>query len=71
MKRYLVATAQQPATISELQVLLDAFVELYKTRRPHRSLPGHMAPAEAYRARPKATPGERGDDSHGRVRRDV
>ena len=54
------------ATIAELQTHLDAFVEVYNHRRPHRSLP-HQA--TAYTARPKADPATR-TDTHNRVRTD-
>lgn len=70
MKRWLRAQPDQPATIGELQGLLDTFVELYNNNRPHRSLPGRSTPARAYRLRPKATPRERSDDTHWRVRTD-
>jgi transposase InsO family protein len=70
LKAWLHAQPNQPATIAELQALLDTFVELYNTRRPHRSLPQRSTPAVAYAARPKATPGNRGDDTHYRVRHD-
>jgi transposase InsO family protein len=69
LKRWL-AAQPQPATIEELQALLDAFVEHYNLRRPHRSLPGSSTPAGAYRARPKATAADR-NDAHDRVRHDV
>jgi transposase InsO family protein len=70
MKVWLRAQADQPATISELQRLLNVFVELYNTRRPHRSLPARCTPDVAYTARPKAAPGDRSDDTHFRVRHD-
>ena len=70
MKKWLHAQSPQPTTLAELQTLLDAFVEAYNHRRPHRSLPHRCTPATAYTARPKATPGDRGDDTHNRVRRD-
>ncbi|MEP7204409.1 MAG: integrase core domain-containing protein, partial [Ilumatobacteraceae bacterium] len=56
----------QPATITELQALLDTFTELYNHHRPHRSLPHRSTPAVAYTTRPKATPGTR-NDPHYRV----
>jgi len=59
-----------PSTIAELQALLDVFVDIYNTRRPHRSLPQRSTPAVAYAARPKAGPGDRSDDTHFRVRHD-
>ena len=68
LKRFL---AKQPkaATLAELQTQLDAFVDEYNHRRPHRSLPHQATPATSYTARPKATPGER-LDTHDRVRSD-
>jgi transposase InsO family protein len=59
----------QPATIAELQALLDTFTELYNQQRPHRSLPHRATPAVIYHARPKASPTVL-DDPHQRVRRD-
>ena len=61
----------QPATIVELQTLLDEFGHDYNTRRPHRSLRHSATPAVAYTTRPKAAPGADGiDDPHWRVRHD-
>jgi transposase InsO family protein len=71
MKRWLGAQSDQPATIEELQALLDEFRVHYNSERPHRSLPDRQTPADAYAARPKAAPGDRSDDAHDRVRRDV
>jgi transposase InsO family protein len=70
MKNWLAAQSGQPATLAELQALLDTFASTYNTRRPHRSLPGRAAPATAYAARPKARPGDRAADTHDRVRTD-
>jgi transposase InsO family protein len=70
MKNWLRAQPAQPATLAELQSLLGAFAGIYNTRRPHRSLPGRATPATAYTARPKAVPGDRGADTHDRVRTD-
>ncbi len=70
MKKWLAAQPVQPATIADLQGLLDAFVATYNHRRPHRSLPQRATPATIYAARPKATPGDRDADTHDRVRRD-
>lgn len=62
--------AQPPATtVTELQAQLDAFVEEYNHRRPHRSLAHHATPTAAYTARPKADPANR-TDTHNRVRHD-
>jgi hypothetical protein len=57
------------ATLVQLQTQLDAFVETYNHRRPHRSLPHQATPATAYTARPKADPATR-TDTHNRVRTD-
>ena len=70
MKNWLHAQPAQPASIAELQTLLDAFVATYNQDRPHRSLPHRATPATAYAARPKAGPGDRTADSHDRVRTD-
>jgi transposase InsO family protein len=70
MKNRLRAQPHQPATLAQLQCLLDAFTAVYNTRRPHRSLPGRATPAAAYAARPKASPGDRAADTHDRVRTD-
>jgi transposase InsO family protein len=69
MKKWLRAQPDQPATIHELQQLLDTFRHDYNHRRPHRSLPHRTTPAAAYQARPKATPTGR-DDTHYRIRHD-
>ena len=60
----------QPATIADLQALLDRFVDTYNHHRPHRSLPHRATPATVYITGPKATPGNRDDDTHDRVRHD-
>jgi transposase InsO family protein len=70
MKQWLRRQADQPATITELQALLDRFVDIYNRERPHRSLPASATPAMAYALRPKAGPGDRSDDTHFRVRHD-
>jgi transposase InsO family protein len=70
MKNWLRAQPRQPATLAELQTLLDTFAGIYNTRRPHRSLEGRATPAAAYAARPKAVPGDRAADTHDRVRTD-
>jgi transposase InsO family protein len=68
LKRWL---SHQPhaATTTELHTHLDAFVDEYNHRRPHRSLPQQATPATTYTARPKASPGDR-TDSHYRDRTD-
>ena len=70
MKKWLRSQPGQPHTVAELQVLIDAFVDEYNHRRPHRSLPHRATPASVYTARPKATVGDRSDDTHDRVRED-
>jgi transposase InsO family protein len=57
--------------IEELQAQLDRFGATYNTVRPHRAI-GRRTPAEAFAARPKATPllPELEVPSHFRVRRD-
>jgi transposase InsO family protein len=71
LKKWLTAQPTQPATIAELQALIDVFVAAYNQHRPHRSLPHRATPAAAYAARPKATPSaDRDRDTHDRVRTD-
>jgi transposase InsO family protein len=71
MKNWLRAQPVQPATLAELQALLDRFVDDYNHRRPHRSLPNRSTPAARYTALPKALPtGSRDPDTHNRVRND-
>jgi transposase InsO family protein len=72
LKKWLTAQPDQPATIPELQGLLDTFADAYNHRRPHRSLPLRATPATIYTARPKATPSaaRRDADTHDRIRRD-
>lgn len=70
MKKWLRAQPEPPGTIDDLQALLDAFVTEYNDHRPHRSLPHRATPATAYTARPKATVGDRSEDTHDRVRED-
>ncbi|WP_344026437.1 IS481 family transposase, partial [Kribbella jejuensis] len=71
LKKWLRAQPVQPATIAELQALLEVFVDEYNHRRPHRSLPHRATPAAAYHARPKAGPTtDRTGEVHHRVRTD-
>jgi transposase InsO family protein len=71
LKKWLRAQPRQPATIGDLQTLIDTFTALYNQRRPHRSLPHRATPATIYAALPKATPSnDRSTDSHNRVRHD-
>ena len=69
LKKWL-TSQPRAATIAELQNQLDAFVDEYNHRRPHRSLAQQATPATAYQARPKADPATR-LDTHDRVRRDT
>jgi len=72
MKKWLTAQPIQPATIADLQGLIDRFVDAYNHQRPHRSLPYRATPATSYTARPKATPtADRGNDVHYRVLHDI
>ena len=57
LKNWLRAQPDQPATIVELQALLDRFRTEYNHHRPHRSLPHRATPAPLYDAMPKALPG--------------
>jgi hypothetical protein len=69
LKRWLVARPR-PASIAELQTLLDTFATIYNTQRAHRAHPGHTTPEQAYLARLKAHP--RGQPSaHFRIRHDT
>ena len=69
LKKWLTSQHPRAATIAELQDQLDAFVDEYNHRRPHRSMPHKATPATAYAARPKADPATR-IDTHNRVRTD-
>jgi len=69
LKKWLNARPR-PATLAQLQALLDTFAAHYNHQRPHRALPRRATPATAYAARPKATPGQPGTTSHDRVRAD-
>jgi len=72
MKKWLRAQPDQPATIAELQALLDRFRTEYNQHRPHRSLPHRATPAALYDTMPKALPGPLRDaDTHDRVRHDI
>jgi transposase InsO family protein len=70
LKRFL--AKQDPArTVGELQDRLDRFRGYYNEVRPHRAV-GRRTPAEAFAARPKATPSlpRLEIPAHHRVRRD-
>lgn len=70
LKKWL-AKQPAPTSVSELQVQLDTFAAYYNNVRPHRAI-GRRTPAEAFTARPKATPSGPGVavPPHFRVRRD-
>jgi transposase InsO family protein len=60
----------RPATVRQLQAVLDQFRGYYNQVRPHRAL-GRCTPSQAYTARPKAVPtGTPIDTGHYRVRHD-
>jgi transposase InsO family protein len=72
LKKWLRAQPTQPATLHELQTLLDRFTTQYNQQRPHRSLPHRATPATLYNELPKAVPGpSRDTDTHDRVRHDI
>jgi transposase InsO family protein len=71
LKNWLRRQPHQPATITELQALIDAFVTLYNHHRGHSSLPHRAIPGALFDAMPKALPGPSRDaDTHDRVRHD-
>ena len=57
LKTWLAKQPEQPATIAELQAMLDIFRDYYNTRRPHRALNGQR-PAAVWGAQPHATPAD-------------
>jgi transposase InsO family protein len=66
LKKWLRRQPNQPRTLAELQALINTFLALYNTQRPHRA-----TPATTYTSLPKATPTtDRSTDSHDRVRHD-
>jgi transposase InsO family protein len=69
LKRWLIVRPR-PASIAELQTLLDTFTTLYNTQRTHRALPAGTTPAQAYLARPKAHPTGQ-PSTHFRIRHDT
>jgi transposase InsO family protein len=68
LKRWL-AKQSRTSTIAELQDQLDRFRTYYNEIRPHRAI-GRRTPAEAYAARPNATPRGPKVLVHCRVRHD-
>ena len=72
MKKWLRAQPIQPATLADLQAMLDRFTAEYNQHRPHRSLPHRATPATLYDTMPKALPGTSRDaETHDRVRHDT
>ncbi|EAP97914.1 transposase [Janibacter sp. HTCC2649] len=70
MKKWLSKQPTQPATIGELQTLIDQFRREYNHDRPHRSLK-RRTPAAVYMSMPKANPQpEPTGHTHSRVRTD-
>ncbi len=69
LKKWLTAQPEA-ATFNELQNQLDAFVDEYNHRRPHRSL-GRATPAAKYTMLPKASPGESDIEGHYRIPHDI
>lgn len=69
LKKWLTAQPQAH-NLEELQHQLDAFIDEYNHRRPHRSL-NRTTPATKYQMLPKATPGESEIEGHYRIRRDI
>jgi hypothetical protein len=70
LKRWL-APRPRPATLADMQALLDTFRSLYNTQRAHRALRPHTTPAQAYTALPKATPPCIMPTEHYRIRHDT
>jgi len=72
LKKWLRAHPHQPTTLTELQTLIDTFLDTYRQHRPPRSLPHPGPPAPAHQARPKATPTNNNPDTdtHWRTRTD-
>ena len=63
--------ARHPAdSLAQLQATLDDFRDYYNNLRPHRAV-GRRTPAQAYAARPKATPNGIVVDPHDRLRADT
>jgi transposase InsO family protein len=69
LKRWL-TPRPRPATITAMQTLLDDFTVVYNTQRTHRALPPGTTPAQAYSARPKASPPHTAN-GHFRIRHDT
>jgi transposase InsO family protein len=70
LKRWL-TPRPRPATLADMQTLLDTFRDLYNNHRPHRGLPADTTPARAYTALPKASPPGLPANEHFRIRHDT
>ena len=71
MKQWFTDQQPQPATLPQLQALLDRFVDYYNHHRPHSSQPHNAPPATRYQHLPKALPDASLDpQTHERVRHD-
>ncbi|GAB4000470.1 IS481 family transposase [Glycomyces albus] len=72
MKKHLAAQLPQPATLTQLQTLIDGFTSEFNHRRPHRSLPHRATPAAVYTTRHRTAPGaDHAEVDHGRIRTDI
>ncbi|MBP7595840.1 MAG: IS481 family transposase, partial [Candidatus Microthrix sp.] len=69
LKKWLTAQHPQPHTLDQLQAMIDAFVDEYNHRRPHRSL-GRTTPAVAYRRLPRTGPAGSNTGPHYPIRHD-
>jgi transposase InsO family protein len=56
LKKWLRGQPSQPATIGQLQALINAFVTEYNHHRPHRSLPRHATRPPPTKPDPKPNP---------------
>ena len=54
LKKWLTARPK-PRTVTELQTLLDVFVDVYNNQRPHRSI-GRRTPSEVFNTAPRTGP---------------
>jgi len=54
LKKWL-AARPKPTTVTELQQLLDTFVDIYNTQRPHRGI-GRRTPKDVFNTTPKTAP---------------
>jgi transposase InsO family protein len=69
LKRWL-SSKPRPVSITAAQSLLNHFAVIYNTERTHRALPTGTTPAQAYAARPKASPAHTAN-GHFRIRHDT